>query len=98
MDLLTFNVNLEELPKIDAIQLALMYSATKWWRGKRPLSFSVLEHIQNPTINLSHDAEDRLATYTSMFVAKHGFFVYYKRTNKVKLWRKYVPVWSRWFR
>ncbi len=91
----TFDINLKDLKKDVSLQLALIYSASDWWRKSRPISFSILEHIQNPTVNLSRGDEDCLATYTSMFIAKHGFNVCYKRTKPTKLWRKYVPVWKR---
>jgi len=40
---------------------AVLRLAIGWWRGHRPLSFRLKDHLENPTINLSFGREKRLA-------------------------------------
>jgi hypothetical protein len=45
--------------------LSLADAAIFWWVGKRPLSWSVAQHIENPTINCPSSYEKELAMKVS---------------------------------
>lgn len=37
---------------------AVVRAAMKWWRSRRPLAFSLEDHLENPTIN-TFDLQER---------------------------------------
>lgn len=39
----------------------ILGAAHVWWAGRRPLSFTLHQHLQNPTVNTCGDAEKALA-------------------------------------
>jgi hypothetical protein len=39
----------------------LIKAALSWWKWKRPVEWSVAEHLKNPTINTVTDREAKLA-------------------------------------
>jgi hypothetical protein len=43
--------------KIDRLRM----SAESWWRMRRPVSWSEAQHMENPTVNCTTDAERELA-------------------------------------
>ncbi len=41
--------------------LAVVDAAEVWWKGRRPISFRLAQHLKNPTVNCTDDAEVALA-------------------------------------
>ena len=39
----------------------IVEAAMAWWRGRRPLEYSLRQHLSNPTINTMNDSERKLA-------------------------------------
>lgn len=79
----------------EALQATVAYCAIDWWKGYRPVRFSILEHIQNPTVNIPRSTAMELAMLVSMHVARRGFEVRFKRIRKTKQWQRFVPIWRR---
>lgn len=53
---------------VSLLRERVLCAAIKWWEMRRPLSFTAAEHLANPTINATTDAEKRLARAVSLLV------------------------------
>ncbi len=41
--------------------IRLLAVSRKWWEGLRPVDWDIRQHLANPTVNTSSDAETELA-------------------------------------
>jgi hypothetical protein len=57
MDKKNFNTRMDYLRSLDE---EFKNAAVAFWKGRRPVSFTEEQHLQNPTINTSTEAETRL--------------------------------------
>lgn len=53
----------------DQILLAAADTAVTWWRGKKPVGWSIKQHLKNPTVNCSTYREKLLARRASRWYA-----------------------------
>lgn len=46
----------------------IISDAIYWWETHRPLSFTLEQHLKNPTINTSSKAEEQLALSVARYL------------------------------
>lgn len=51
------------------VLLRMMDTAISWWRGKKPVGWGVLKHLQNPTVNCVTHRERLLARAVARWYA-----------------------------
>jgi hypothetical protein len=55
------------------VLLGLADRAVAWWAMKRPLRWSVVDHVSNPTVNCNGEEEKELArTVARWYALQHG--------------------------
>jgi len=62
--------------------LAIADAAVAWWSMKRPITMSVDDHLEHPTVNMTTRDEKRLAIVTAEWL-KYG-----KRGGKAQRFRQ----------
>lgn len=48
-------------PSTKSLEDELRRAAFNWWKGKRPMAYSLDDHLSNPEINTSTDRAKRLS-------------------------------------
>jgi len=53
---------------LDDIMDRSMRDLVAWWKHKRPLNFKEADHLKNPTINCTTNAEKKLARRVAEYI------------------------------
>ena len=43
-------------------------AALNWWRSIRPIGYKLMDHLNNPEVNTTNDAESRLANAVAEYL------------------------------